>query len=125
MFLTIRHLPSQDSRFAVALSLSSVLHPSFLIVNGPGQFDTSDPRSAIAQKDEERIRKANLKRRQKELLDANADVIKGAQALRRKEEVQEANPIVYILIAFAIVFATGVGAVYGLIWLVDNVHWLQ
>lgn len=58
-------------------------------------------------------------------MDANADVIKGAQALRRKEEVQEANPIVYILIAFAIVFATGVGAVYGLIWLVDNVHWLQ
>lgn len=51
--------------------------------------------------------------------------MKGAQAIREREESQEVNPVIYILIAFAIVFATGVAAVYGLIWVADNVQWLQ
>ncbi|KAI0825646.1 squalene synthase [Irpex lacteus] len=123
--------PDDPSFIAIATACGRIekwcedQYPSFLLVGSPGGFDTSDPRVAIAQKDDERERKAAVKRKQKELLDANADVVKGAQAIREREESQEVNPVIYILIAFAIVFATGVAAVYGLIWVADNVQWLQ
>jgi hypothetical protein len=71
------------------------------------------------------MRQANLRRRQKELLDANSDVVRGAQAIRLKEEEEGGNPLVYIAIAFTIVLVTGIVAVYGLLWVVDNVEFVK
>lgn len=101
-------------------------YPSFLNLGvGAGGFNQADQRSALAEKDNERLRQQNLLRKQKELLEANADVVKAAQALREKEEEGAMHPGFYIAAAFAIVFATGIIAVYGLIWAVDNVEWLK
>ncbi|KAI0692445.1 squalene synthase [Cytidiella melzeri] len=100
-------------------------YPSFLTIGAPGNFDLSDPRSAVAQRDDERIRTMNLQRKQKELLAANADVVKAAQDIRRKEEEGNWSPGTYVAIAFTIVFATGIGALYLILWIVDNVDYLK
>lgn len=84
-------------------------------------FDSSDPRTRVAQADDERQRKGALKRRQEELLKSNADLVKAVQEMQAGEETGSADAMKYIGIAFAIVFTVGVVSVYGLMWIVDNV----
>lgn len=84
-------------------------------------FDDSDPRSKVAQEDDERQRKVTLKKRQEELLKQTGDVVKAAQQLRvAEEEGTSADILKYVALAFAIVLAVGITSVYGIMWVLDN-----
>ena len=97
-------------------------YPSFVRMVGTSQqFDSSDPRSLVAQTDDERQRKLALSRRQAELLKGNADVVKAVQDMKAAEEGSEADIWKYVGAAFLIVFAVGVTSVYGIMWVLDNV----
>ena len=84
-------------------------------------FNSSDPRTIVAQADDERQRKASLRRRQQELLKTNADVVKAVQDMRAGEEAESSADVMkYVGIAFLIVLIVGIASAYGIIWIVDN-----
>lgn len=85
------------------------------------RFNSFDPRTKVAQADDERQRKAGLKKRQEELLKSNADVVKAVQDMKAGEEEGSVNVMTYVSIAFFIVFAVGVTSVYGIMWILDNI----
>ena len=51
-----------------------------MVEGGRQVFDPADPRSAVAQLDDERQRRAYLEKRKQELLAQAGDVVKAAQA---------------------------------------------
>ena len=88
-----------------------------MVEGGRQTFDPSDPRSLVAQADDERQRKAWMAHKQQELLAQAGDVVKAAQA---EPDMSAGELFKYVSLILGAVTLLVVGVAYGLVWYLDN-----
>ena len=88
-----------------------------MVEGGRQVFDPADPRSAVAQLDDERQRRAYLEKRKQELLAQAGDVVKAAQA---EPEYSSMEVFKYVVLVLGAITLLVVAIAYGLIYYLDN-----
>ena len=87
-----------------------------MVEGGHQTFDPSDPRSLVAQADDERQRQKWMAQKREELLKTAGDVVKAAQ----DEELSSTDLVKYVAMILGSITILVVAVAYGLIWYLDN-----
>lgn len=87
-----------------------------MVENGRQTFNPSDPRSLVAQDDDERQRKLWIEKRRDELLAKTGDVVKAAQ---EHPDTDSSEIIKYVALILITISVITFGTAYGLIYYLD------
>lgn len=88
------------------------------MTNGQQTFIESDPRSLIAQADDDRHRMAWLEKRKQELLSSTAGIPKSSEATN--QEISVVHLMMYVLVILVFMSALMFVVAYGIIHYLDN-----